>query len=71
MNQVATAFMTPEPEDDDRPEHLWKIRAVAQRLVELFGPEALDRARHMERVSKSRIIARSVRVEIERLLKNQ
>ena len=63
--------MTIDPEDDDRPENLSKIRAVAQRLVELFGAAALDRARHMERVSKSRIIARSVRVEIERILRRQ
>lgn len=62
--------MSTEPKDDDRPEHLWKIRAVAQRLVEVFGSAALDRALNMEQVSKNRIIARSVRVEIERILKS-
>lgn len=62
--------MSTEPEDEYRPEHLRKIRAVARRLVEIFGPAALDRALHMEQVSKNRIIARSVRVEIERILKS-
>lgn len=60
--------MKTEP-DNDGPDHLEKIRMVARQLVDLYGPVALEKARHMERVSKSRIIARSVRVEIERLLK--
>ena len=75
LSQLQVAYcditeMTIEP-DDEGPDHLEKIRVVARKLVDLYGPVALEKARHMERVSKNRIIARSVRVEIERILKRQ
>ncbi len=56
--------MTRRPVDEVR------VEQVAEKLVSLYGREALDRAKELELTSQVQSFAKAVTAEVERLLKH-